>query len=152
MRKFYASPNHKIFALFFASLYNNLQMPAFGYSAKHPDYIEPPAETLKPSYLRKLPYHPRAQFCGTLTWLCAACGKISRARLAPQLGLRIECGGHGCNAPFFLGFVFYQIPKGFRLSIDAGLPLDPFPQAETDYLPRGAAANRVVYSIDNVNI
>jgi hypothetical protein len=99
-------------------------MSAFGYSAKHPDYIGPIEETRKPSYLHKLIFAPRAQFIGVLNWLCPCCGKISRAKLMPKLGWHLSCHGSGCDAQFALGFTLWQMARGFKRPIDAGLP-DP---------------------------
>ena len=119
-------------------------MPGFGYQAKHPDYVESAPETKKHPYLSQLKFQPRVQIIGRIHWLCPACGRISRAHLAPKTGWEIHCTGHGCANRFALGFVLYQIVRGFKRPSDWGLPIDPLPVAELDYLEPGDAANRAI--------
>ena len=117
-------------------------MPGFGYTTKHNDPVDVEAEPVKPSYLLQLMFAPRGQFLGVLNWLCPACGKISRAHLGPKHGWHIACRGKACDAQFGLGFTFWQMPRGFKRPIDAGLPIDPMPIGETGFLPRGGRLHR----------
>lgn len=82
---------------------------------------------------RRLPFQPRVQLIGSLYWLCPACGRCNRARIAPATGYRVKCKHRGCGAAFRIGFTLWQQDRG-----DSRIPLDePFPRAETAQLGRG---------------
>ena len=94
---------------------------------------------------KSLPYRPRVQIIGTLSWLCPAFGKINRAHLTPTAGWKLRCKGRLCGAVFVHGSTFWQLPGGRaqQKPLDLSIP-DPFPLAETDQLDRGRYINSAV--------
>lgn len=94
------------------------------------------------------PCEPRAQFLGTLKFMCPFCGNVAQYRIA--LGQwKIQCVNDECHRQMVIG-IRVLIPDRVRTAADVGrTPSDyTFPVAELGHWRPGGPAHVLVESGD----
>ena len=73
---------------------------------------------------------PRAQFLGTVIWLCPYCGRVADARLTPG-NWRLRCKYARCRRQFTIGLTLYTMSGCTRAGRPVARPEDSvvFPRA-----------------------
>ena len=94
----------------------------------------------------KGPQHQlRAQFTGSVRWLCCWCGRVSSSRL-DRTSPRVRCKNRTCQRAFLVGLVFQSLAGVQHAGVRAMPPCDvTFPAVPLETYPRwGAPVHRLV--------
>ena len=61
----------------------------------------------------RFPYHPRAQICGTICWLCPRCGRINKSHVTYR-HWQVRCTSAQCRQRYVIGIRFLVPDPGYH--------------------------------------
>ncbi len=89
-------------------------------------------------------YKPRAQFTGSLVWLCPFCAFVNRSRV-DRTGWRLRCGEKDCRRSFTYGLNLYTLSNLQGCGTKVLPPSDvTFPTVPFDSWESGAPVHRLI--------